>query len=890
MPAQTKIQYRRDTSANWSSTNPVLAEGEIGIATDTQGFKIGDGSTAWNLLPYHSQAVDVGQTNLLIPDGAYLSGSGLVLSGLASNYGSTPDSIPVSITGDIEIIVRIKLNDWTPSITQVYIGKYGAAGQRSYRIYVSSASGALIFSWSADGTTEQTLGVSQPSFVDGTTYWIRMTMDVDNGAGGKTVTFYYAQDSVSVPTSWTQIGTPQTTAGTTSIFDSTSVLEFGSSQNGYNNINGILYRAIVKKGIDGIIVVDSDFSTQTANAVAFNATSDTGIKSGGLTLRAISGQYASTPDSTALSITGDIDIIAKVTMPDWTPTTSQAIVSKTGASSSYMMYINLNDGFLVLRTSPDGSTNLFHTSSTPLPVIDGGTLWMRATLDVDNGAGSRVAKFYTSTNGISWTQLGSTMTYSGTTSIVDTTAALEIGSGASGTGTLFNGTIHRVTIRNGFDGAGTIVFDEDFSEETTGSTSFTSFSSVGIGQDGLVLNGTTLQYASTPDSAALTMTDIEVISRLNLTTYTTNQFLCGVWADGGNNRSWYVGFNGGTGTMRIQQDALGDFTNIRTHNSTVAPPVSGNTTYWFRWILDTDNGASGTTARFYYAADTGSASILPSSWTQVGTDVVTAGTLGIYNSSQDFGLGIQGGANNLPTGTISRLIVYNAIGSSAAFDANFEAVKIGASSFTESSANAATVTIKGITNPTITVNGSTDPLVTINTTRYFLGIPNLYPQTVSTFGTGGNFLYYQYFVTENPISIDMIAFEVTTGPASAANVTVGLYKADKYGQPNGPPILDSGSIPVAASATGMFRKQFTPTIIQSGMYILVINTSVGMTLRLIRGGPAVAANTLGTSPYRGAYYNGVTQGPLPSTLPGWIVFGTTASSQYYLCFMRYTSI
>ena len=47
-----KIQLRRDTASNWSTNNPVLAEGEIGIEIDTTLMKVGDGTTAWNDLPY----------------------------------------------------------------------------------------------------------------------------------------------------------------------------------------------------------------------------------------------------------------------------------------------------------------------------------------------------------------------------------------------------------------------------------------------------------------------------------------------------------------------------------------------------------------------------------------------------------------------------------------------------------------------------------------------------------------------------------------------------------------------------------------------------------------------------------------------------------------------
>jgi hypothetical protein len=45
-----KLQFRRDTAANWESNNPVLSEGELGLDTTNERFKIGDGVTAWNSL------------------------------------------------------------------------------------------------------------------------------------------------------------------------------------------------------------------------------------------------------------------------------------------------------------------------------------------------------------------------------------------------------------------------------------------------------------------------------------------------------------------------------------------------------------------------------------------------------------------------------------------------------------------------------------------------------------------------------------------------------------------------------------------------------------------------------------------------------------------------
>jgi len=49
-----KIQLRRGLAANWTSTNPTLAEGELGLETDTGKFKVGNGVNQWTGLPYSS--------------------------------------------------------------------------------------------------------------------------------------------------------------------------------------------------------------------------------------------------------------------------------------------------------------------------------------------------------------------------------------------------------------------------------------------------------------------------------------------------------------------------------------------------------------------------------------------------------------------------------------------------------------------------------------------------------------------------------------------------------------------------------------------------------------------------------------------------------------------
>ena len=59
----TQIKLRRDTSANFTSKNPVLGLGEPAYETDTKKLKIGDGTTAYTQLEYFS-ADGGGSTNI----------------------------------------------------------------------------------------------------------------------------------------------------------------------------------------------------------------------------------------------------------------------------------------------------------------------------------------------------------------------------------------------------------------------------------------------------------------------------------------------------------------------------------------------------------------------------------------------------------------------------------------------------------------------------------------------------------------------------------------------------------------------------------------------------------------------------------------------------------
>ena len=107
----SKIQLRRDTAANWTSANPVLASGEPGLETDTGKIKYGNGSTAWNLLPYASTgnvSSDYGNSNVATFLTTYNGNLSANLITVNSNANSTsPTTGALKVAGGIGAVGNI---------------------------------------------------------------------------------------------------------------------------------------------------------------------------------------------------------------------------------------------------------------------------------------------------------------------------------------------------------------------------------------------------------------------------------------------------------------------------------------------------------------------------------------------------------------------------------------------------------------------------------------------------------------------------------------------------------------------------------------------------------------------------------------------------------------
>jgi hypothetical protein len=101
-----RIQLRRGNGQEWQNSNPILAQGELGIELDTGRFKIGDGVTPWNTLRYERPIESTSNTaNTLVQrdnDGNFSAATiTATLIGNASTSSRLASSRQIQLIGDV---------------------------------------------------------------------------------------------------------------------------------------------------------------------------------------------------------------------------------------------------------------------------------------------------------------------------------------------------------------------------------------------------------------------------------------------------------------------------------------------------------------------------------------------------------------------------------------------------------------------------------------------------------------------------------------------------------------------------------------------------------------------------------------------------------------------
>ena len=102
-----KIQLRRGTATEWTTANPTLMQGEMGVETDTLKVKIGNGTTAWTSLPYFTQGAK-GDTGLTGATGA---------KGDKGDKGDVGETGPANVLSIGTVTVTAAGTDATATIT-----------------------------------------------------------------------------------------------------------------------------------------------------------------------------------------------------------------------------------------------------------------------------------------------------------------------------------------------------------------------------------------------------------------------------------------------------------------------------------------------------------------------------------------------------------------------------------------------------------------------------------------------------------------------------------------------------------------------------------------------------------------------------------------------------
>ena len=183
------------------------------------------------------------------------------------------DSAALSFLGDIDVRVDLKLTEglWSAANFDLASKFDFVANALGWSFII--VAGKLRFAWWPSGTTPPPFSreatVALPATSDRMT--LRATLDVDNGAGSHTVTFYWG-DSLAGP--WTVLGAPVVTAGTTSLFNSTSKVRIGSASSSqlwtHGHAEATFYGAEVREGINGTVRASPDFTSRPLDTVPFS--------------------------------------------------------------------------------------------------------------------------------------------------------------------------------------------------------------------------------------------------------------------------------------------------------------------------------------------------------------------------------------------------------------------------------------------------------------------------------------------------------------------------------------------------------------------------------------------------------------------------------------------
>lgn len=207
-------------------------------------------------------------------------------TGTYARFMPTEDLITLADTGSVlDVRVKVAATDWTPSASQRFLGKgaKSATNEISW-LFGYAAAGTLTFVFSADGSATTTLQSSAATgFADGSTNWVRCVFNPSD-VGATSATFYTSSDGIT----WTQLGTKQTSAGTTTLYSSSNQWYYLGGHYNINGFIGKIYDVEIRDGSGGAIANPKGLTVWTPSR---RNTTDS-VFNGGPTLHILNGSVS----------------------------------------------------------------------------------------------------------------------------------------------------------------------------------------------------------------------------------------------------------------------------------------------------------------------------------------------------------------------------------------------------------------------------------------------------------------------------------------------------------------------------------------------------------------------------------------------------------------------
>ena len=359
-----QIQLRRGDAADWTSANPLLAEGELGIELDTIKIKIGNGIDNWNALAYVSGGGG-GVTSVTGTSPIVSSGGTSPAISLASTYGDTLN--PYGSKTANYVLASPDGSSGVPSFRAIVASDIPTLNQNTTgtAANITATSNSTLTTLSALSLPYSQLSGTVPTWnqnTTGTASNVTGTVAIANGGSGTTT----AQGAMNAFAGAVTSGSYLRGNGTNVVMSTIQVADVPTlNQNTTGTASNVTGIVAVANGGTGTatpalvagtnITITGSFPNQTINSTASGSGTVTSVAATVPSFLSVSGSPITTSGTLAFTLAS-------------TPTNGQLLIGN-GTDFSYS---TLTAGSNITITNSSGGITIASTgggASSPIPKL-----------------------------------------------------------------------------------------------------------------------------------------------------------------------------------------------------------------------------------------------------------------------------------------------------------------------------------------------------------------------------------------------------------------------------------------------------------------------------------------------------------------------------------------